>query len=291
MKKYICFHTLISIFLLLLPATSLAQQQITWYQMNLLPVYIHEGAYQDQGLQDLVDKYIKDALEAEGYTVEFKIANMSRIMQDLREKKHVGCGGLLKTPELEKFIEFSIPHSITLTVGVIIKKNSYDKFAPFINEHGCIELEDVLTQSTLRLGLASERPYTGIIDKILRAQKENTNISYRSGQDISKGLFLMLMHGRFDYTILFPWEARYIQETLEEETEFMSIPVQGMPPYVPAYAGVPKNEWGQAIIAILNPLFESFRNTPDYHEYKEFWLDDNSKAFYREYVKEYYGSQ
>ncbi|MBN1984193.1 MAG: TIGR02285 family protein [Chitinivibrionales bacterium] len=272
----------------LVPSLLFAQKQIKWYQFDIIPGYIKEGPNKGKGFQDGIDEFIKKTLEEKGYQVVFETAAMARIIADFEAGKPVGSGGFIKNPELEKTMEFSTPHSLALGNSVIVLKSREKDFKPYLTKDGYINLEKVITQSKFKLGIATGRPYSGVIDEILLKYKDNSNIYSRAGSNISEGIMGMLMENRFDYTIMFPWEAKYIKETLEKKDEIVSAHIEGMPPYALIQAAVPKNEWGKQVLAIINPALQKYMATEEYHKVKEYWLDENSKVFYRKLFAEYF---
>src|SRR5262249_25542707 len=100
-------------------AADLAGKKLTWYRMDFPPVYISDGPYRAQEMQGPVDEVIKRELEKHGYTVTFSTANHQRIVHDLQAKQPVCTSILLRSPEYEQTVEYSIPHSLALPGGVI----------------------------------------------------------------------------------------------------------------------------------------------------------------------------
>jgi uncharacterized protein (TIGR02285 family) len=267
-------------------------KEIVWYRMDFPPIYIPEGPYKSRELQVLSDGAIQQALEAQGYHVTFRSANMDRIQHGLRNQERACTTGLLVTPELAKTIEFSMPHSLTMPGAVLILKSRLAEFQPFLDAQGRISLELALAQSALRLGVSSGRGYSGVIDEVLLKHPDSPNIFRRKGEDIGTGLLRRLASRRIDYTILFPWEASYIARMMDLPPEqFMGLPIQGMVDYVMAGGACPKNDWGKQIIAIMNAAIERVRDTPENHAIKEYWLDENSRRLYREHWKAYRAEQ
>ena len=83
-------------------------------------------------------------------------------------------------------------------------------------------------------------------------------------------------------------------ETLPDpapSTVYDETPVEGMPEYILGVGACAKTDAGKRVVEIMNEAFRSFRDTPEYHQIKEYWLDDNSKQLYRKYVAEYYRSE
>lgn len=272
---------------LLLPLMLYAEE-IIWYQMDFPPVYIQDGPNKNLGYQNIVDDLIKAALESQGHTVTYKSANMVRTLHDLKEGLHAGSGGLLKNPDLESYLTFSEPHTLSLAGMLMIRKTDVDMFKPFIDPSGAIVLDNLLKSNSKLIGICKNRPYSPAIDEILKIYATGENSYFRGGKDMGKGLVSMLLSKRIDCAILFPWEAYYIAEQMGREKEMMSIPIQGMTPYVLVYAVFPKNPWGKHMADIINPAIREFRTNKEFLKTKEKWLDEPSVTEYRRYVREYY---
>ena len=120
--------------------------------------------------------------------------------------------------------------------------------------------------------------------------KNHKNIIVLYDQNLSNNLFELMVAGRIDYIIGYPYEGQYYSKISDME-DVVCLPIEGMPDYLLGYVGFPKNEWGKAIIAKINPIIKSNRNTPAYHSAYEFWLDEISINRYRQYAREVYGNQ
>jgi uncharacterized protein (TIGR02285 family) len=260
---------------------------ITWYRMEFPPVYISEGPYQALELLGPVDRAILRALEQQGYTVTTYTANWERIAHELHSGKPVCTSLPLRTPELEASLEYSIPHSLALPPGVVIRKSDLARFRRFMTAGGRVALEALLRERELKLGITAGRYYTGIIDTLLGPYQGKPQIFEHYARDAGSGLVRMLLGGRLDYTLLFPWEATYLA-TLEGKPQALAtLPVEGMSDYVLAVGACPKTAWGKQVIAIANLAIRAVRTTAEYQRVKEHWLDEESLVLYRKYLKEY----
>jgi uncharacterized protein (TIGR02285 family) len=259
---------------------------IMWLQYDLPPAYIFEGKYRGQGMQGMVDQYLGEHMPE--YHHKISKSNLKRVEAELKSEKHVVCGGLLKTPDREAQFEVSIPHAISLSAAVIIRRDRLGEFQPFLDSEGNLELERVLTQSDLTVGIALGRQYSGIIDDSLSKHQGHPNIYVRAGGNISDGLLKMLMASRIDYSILYPYEVQYVARSMQTKQEMISLPIKGMPPYGLIVAVAPKNAWGKRVIAKINAVLRPARNTLQFHTGKEAWLDDPSKERHRHYVQKFF---
>jgi uncharacterized protein (TIGR02285 family) len=269
-----------------------AERELIWYRIDLPPIYIFEGPYRDKELQKISDAAILAALQAKGYQVTYRNANLERILHGLRNHERACTTSMVTSAELAKELVFSIPHSISLPGAAIVLKSRLAEFQPHLDAKGRLSLDAAL-RSALRLGIAAGRSYSGAIDEALQRNTQRPNVFRRKGEDISAGLLRMLTTRRIDYTLQFPWEASYVARTLglPETQQIVSLPIQGMPDYVTAGGASPRNDRGRRGVAIMNEAILGMRDTPQNHELKEFWLDENSRQLYREHWKAFRSQQ
>jgi uncharacterized protein (TIGR02285 family) len=273
-----------------LAGSAQAGRKVTWYQMDFPPIYILEGPDRERQMHGGVDEAIRQALEARGYEVAFRVANQERIQHELLSGELACCSALVRNASLEDRLEYTIAHSLALSGGVVIESRDYHRFVPFLNREARLELGTLLADEKFKLGVAASRNYGGVIDQLLGAQLGNPRIFRRPGLDMGTGLLRMLFSDRIDYTLMYPWEAMYVARSLGRERDLVSLPVEGMPEYILGVGACPKSEEGVRVVALVNAAFLGFRNTPEYHALKEYWLDERSKALYRKYVQQYFQS-
>ena len=268
------------------PIFSHAKDTISWLMRPFPPVFIDDGPEANKGYGDFLVNLLIDNLD--GYNHLFLKSNVARSLMLLKTQEKVCNPAILKRPDRESYIEFSIPAYVLIPNGVIIQKKQLNKFRPYMNNEGLFLLEKAITQSDLKLGISIERAYGGIIDKILMENKNHKNfyINYNKEED---HLYKLLQAGRIEYTIAYPMEAQYFSKKIENGENTVSLQVEGMPGYYFGYVGAPKNKWGKEIIKKIDAIIEKNRNTTEYHAAYEYWLDENSIKRYRKYVKAIYG--
>ncbi|MGM0462977.1 MAG: hypothetical protein ACQEQ4_11235, partial [Fibrobacterota bacterium] len=175
------------------------------------------------------------------------------------------------------------------TVGVVVLEEEYHRFVPYLDSADKIDLSGLLLENDAVLGIAAHRQYYRFIDSLVDSYAGQDQVYVRSGEDISSGLFQMLVHRRIDYTLMFPWEASYTRHSLAyEDRDIRFIPVQNVPEYVFAVMAAPRNEWGRNIIKIANKRILEVRNTSKYHRINEYWLSEAERERYRGFIREYY---
>lgn len=258
-------------------------QSLIWYQKDFPPYVIVHGSEKGKGIDDQIMQYMIKRLPE--YAHSFEEANYSRISNDLKNQRHGITTPIFKTPEREKFIFYSgIPSYLVLPNGLIINRSDKKRFQPFILKDGSLDIEALCSGKHFVIGVASERSYAGILDDMIRKYKDTGTFYERSGAEYF-GIFAMLQTKRIDAVFGFPVEVKYFG--LENELE--TLRVSKMVPCIPVYFGVPKNEWGNALTDRLNVILNKEGTLAEFAGYYEYWLDKDSKTYYRQLVEEYYG--
>ncbi len=240
-----------------------------------------------QGTCDKMEQLLSKELPE--YNYNYLTANYARIVAEISQQKPILCACLVKTPERQNYIEYSILAQLSLPNGIIIQKSDYDKFKPFINSEGRANLEKLINESQLILGYSIGRAYSGIIDRIIHENLTSPNLYGRSGTDQFQGLVQMMRRKHVDYILGFPQEVIQFGSIDDAKRKLSFFPVDGMPDYLGVYIGGPKNEWGKRVIAKINAVLLRKRHTQEVLSYYDFWVDDNSVKFHHKLAKELFG--
>ena len=267
------------------PAVANTNDSITWYTNDAPPVRILDGPYAKQGVADHVLKIMREGLT--DYEHKELVMNRSRFLAMLKAEEKVADVGLLKLPEREEYIEFSIPVGLIIPNAVIVKENRLSELEPFIDD-GYFMFEKALKESNLKVGISSQRAYGGIVDKVCQKNATSENIHTYAGGKMFKPLLELVMNNRIDYTIGYPFEAQYLALKYDWQEKLVSLPILGMPRYLPVHVGAPKNAWGKQVIKRVNEIIREHRKAGDFRAGFELWLDDSSKERYRKFIQEIY---
>lgn len=285
MKRYIPSIVLIVNISLFFASNSFAQkEEIVWLTADFPPYVILGGPYKGMGNIDYMQRLVKNSLKK--YKHMTVVANSKRIFHEIKNKDMVAYASALKSKEREKYAIFSVPYLLVLPNAVIVKKSKVKDIKPYM-KRGHLFLDRSITHSDLLLGRSVGRAYGGVIDNILKRYNghKNIHIYYK---DLFKKSITELLKNNVDYIIGYPCEATYFTKEFKKEGSIVSIPVEGMPDYLLAYYAVPKTRWGRIVINRINAVLLKHRNSPKFHEYYGFWLDNLGKKLYLKYVKQYY---
>lgn len=258
---------------------------ITWYEYNLPPISIINGADAEKGINNLFQKRLRHSLPE--FQHQTRYANFARITEDMRSGTESAlCVGFQKNPERENSMIFSEPFTIGLPLSVIVLKTRAADFKKLLNKDGQLSLTTMLASRDMHAGIASGRIYSMEIDQVLATHKKDANVMVRYGADNSLGLLEMLAAERFDFTIMFPEEAQYMAKALGAKVELVSFPLSETPPYSMIYVVAPRTTWGESMLAKLNPIILKIRGSTEFRNERELWMDPEARKRYRKLVHE-----
>ena len=260
---------------------------INWFHADFPPGFINTGYLKGEGYENYLERYLRQALSE--YEHRYYKANYSRILDEIRTE-NACCVALLRKPERESFVAYSQPTMLALPNGVMILRDRYDEFAPFVDQDGYISIKALFRDSDLRMGVSAGRRYGGGVDELLSRFGHHPKIVVRSGDDVLRGLLKMIASQRsIDYAIGYPHELNWLnyKEKLDGDLQF--IPIREMPKFVISQIGCSKNEWGNKVIARLNDVLGGEYNDEYKRRYQRF-LPAEMIALHEQYIRDVFSS-
>lgn len=269
-------------------STTLAAGQcaIYWLHPDQPPLFIPNGYGAGMGTGDRFERFLITQLT--DCTHNHDSANWERIVQTIKQKDNTCCVALYKTPEREEFIEFSVPYQIVPSNALIVLESRKNEFEKLINKEGYIALEETIKKG-FHIGVAKGRVYRGIIDEVLIKYRNDPRIiEQSSSQNMVSNLVKMMIAGRIDGLIAYPFESQYVAKTMENGVSIVSIPIAGMDGYGLNTVGCSKTEKGKEIVKRLNMIITKYRTTPEFMDFLGYWLDPSAlKRFRASTIKEF----
>lgn len=276
----------ILLFVIVSPSTLFANETLSWCSPDFSPYFIKKGALKNNGINDRIIQRLQAELPQYQHLL-FK-ANPARIILELSEGRDLVCSALLKTPEREKKILFSrIPVMLVHPNHLIILKSRRALFQPYILESGAIDLTKLL-DSSLVLGVAINRSYSGGIDEFINNYQSKNSVIKTTSSNIYQGLLKMLQRNRIDFTFGYPIETTYLAKDLSMNTLFEVIPVVNMEALYPVYITAPKTAWGNELLASIEAVYDTPEMISVFSSYYQAWLDEATKKRYQQQVDDYY---
>lgn len=257
-------------------------EDITWYLTDFPPYVILSESEKELGVDNrIIQTVIKNLPE---YSYSFEVANYTRILNKFKAGEPGIVTPLFRTREREKYVLYTkISSYIVLPNGFIIRKKDKDRYLPFINDNGSIDIEAVCRSKKIKIGVSLGRSYSGIIDNMIRLHKKDGIFFERSGID-HLGVLKMVARNRIDAAFGFPVEIKY--GGLGDQLEFLRI--SKMTLYIPVFFGVAKNEWGLHKINQLNSILEKQGILETFAQYYKDWLGEDIKPYYEKLRHSYY---
>lgn len=182
----------------LLIATSSASQatqddsqnsKISWFEFDAPPYYIFQGVKANKGTAQLFQTDIIRQLPQ--YQHQTQRGNFIRGLKEIENKDNVCATSLLKTPAYEKFMYFSEPWFEVLAIGLNIRHSELHRFLPAI-ENGKINLEKLLANTDIKLGILNGRPYGQPIDETLNDYRNSNRVFTLAGSTKMHNLLHLL---------------------------------------------------------------------------------------------------
>lgn len=282
-------HILFTAFILLWPVCAMADKDIiTWYRAEFPPASIIHGTFKDKGHDNYLEEILKQKLKGYKHTVHH--ANYGRILKQLATT-NCCCVTLLKTPEREKYIEYSRPTMVYLATGVIVLKSKINLISPFMDEEGYVSIEKLFKKTKLRMGISHGRRYGGMVDRIIDQNKNSPRIITHFKEDLLKSLLVKIeAEHPVDFTIGHSHELNWQVSNSNIGDNFEFIPMRETPKYILSYIGCTKNEWGKKIIRKINKILGDGID-PEYKRRYQSNLRPENVAIHDRYISEVFSSE
>ena len=254
---------------------------IIWLHSQYPPYYITNGPDTGNGIADRVEKMLRKELT--GYKHVRKEANWKRVMQLMRAGENVVILTLLKTPDREKFIEYSVLTSVKPTNGICVRSD--DIRFEGVEE---ISLYNLLNLEGFKIGILDGRSYGQGIDQILKKNLNHDNIIVRSSPDGVNGLFRMQMFGRIDAVVCYPHETKWTADQLGISHKVKQLRVTEQDRLNFSYSGAPKTTWGKKVIAEINKIYNNHNILQKTSIDLEPYLDETTLQWFKKEAKKLY---
>ncbi|NIF16213.1 TIGR02285 family protein [Pantoea sp. Cy-639] len=264
-----------------LAQSAVARERLLWLVRDLPPFTILEGPAKGQGVIDqLLPQLIEQMPEYEHSIVR---VNRARGIQMLQDSSFTCDPTLLWTPEREKYVRFSTPSLAVMSSGLVVRRQDQALLAPFLDDQH-VDLQRLLAQTRLKLGIVAERSYSAQVDQVLR-QLPDSAFSRHYGNDATANLLQMQQLGRLQLVLGYWPEVRYlIQQQGGSLEDYRFYPISGVNRYQYLHVGCSNTPLGREAIAHIDQLLPELRRGPLPELYAH-WLDPELRGDYLEQVR------
>lgn len=216
---------------------------VVWYVLDFPPINIVQGPHKGQGNRDAaMQQVIQHTPE---FTHRITTSNGPRALDALKNTPNACQPALMYTEERAKFAYYNAFSSDwALPNGIIILPERAADFAPYLNAAGELELERLLTASTLRIGVNVGRSYGDEIDAIL-ARHPQRLVDVVSSNLFSSNLLKLASQAGFDATVGFPTELYYLIRAGAVPDRFKFLPVAEARSMIRGNIGCSRTEQGR----------------------------------------------
>lgn len=253
-----------------------ARERLLWLVRDLPPLTIFEGSQKGQGVIDqLLPMLIERMPEYDHSIVR---VNRPRGLQMLQDKNFACDPTLLWTPERARYVRFSKPSLGVLSSGLLLREQDKVLIEPFLKDSQA-DLNTLLAETRLKLGVVAERSYSVQVDQILQGLPERS-VSRHYGSDATASLLQMQALGRVQLVLGYWPEIRYlIQQQGGSLDGYLFYPIQGVDSYQFIQVGCSDTPLGREAIEHIDQLLPTLRSEVLPALYAR-WLDPDKRVHY-----------
>lgn len=255
-----------------------AAPEIIWHVFNLPPLYIVDNPRKGEGIVDqALQRQLLPALT--GYRHQVVEVPLPRLELSIKLEDNACALGLLKNPEREKIMNFSMPFLMQIPPGVLVRRADGERLVPYLERGGKLSLAKLLADGRMIVGVGSARSYGATIDQLLAPYKGKQNLFTSFSSSPAKSLMQMEVIGRVDVVPAFPYEAAYLGiDTGEGAQALRFYPLAEQPDFILGHAVCSKGKFGAEAIRAIDAVLRKRAVQDAIAGYYESWLDEESRA-------------
>ncbi|MBC05869.1 TIGR02285 family protein [Thalassospira sp.] len=250
-------------------------QSFTWAVPAFAPAFIHE---QGQLTGYAADTQNWFAAQLPQYRHDVLHVPLARLLAEMKNGEGaLRCSTtLIPTPERREYITFAKTILLHLPISIVIRAEDEDRFTPYLNKEGHIELDRLLADESLSTAVRIGRAYGSRVDGHLNRFRDTHQVM-QVAEDTK--FVRMLDLKRIDWTLYFPSEAEYYRRTQTPELEIKALPIAGNTTLLEATIGCAKTPAGQKAIAEINTIVDDNPTMP-WTEFYANWLGPNDREWF-----------
>jgi len=269
------FKTILLLMFFCLPCASLAgsREEVTWMHAEFPPLRITSGPYAGQGVSDMIHDLMRRELP--GFKHSIVTANLSRTLNWMESGRNVLAVGIIPNPQRDRVMQYSVPCVLVPPVCLVVRAGEEES----LGLGGHVSLREFIARK--RLGVAAGRSYGPELDSVLLSSSDLSRIVVNQGSNLFGTLLEMLLLGRVDGVLAYPFEATYATRTRGDEGSIATLPLRESMVPVRGRIAAPRTAWGSDMIERVNRVLLRHRDTPQYRAALERWLSSGYLDDYR----------
>lgn len=250
-----------------------AGELVTWMHADFPPLRIVDGPFAGQGPSDM----IHDLMRREMPDLEHRVltANLSRTLNSMRRGEKALAVGIIPGPDRDGIMRYSMPCVMVPPACLVVRADDPANGAG----RGRISLREFVAARTI--GVAADRSYGREVDEVLRTASDPARVVVSSGPRLFDNLMEMLLLGRVDGVLAYPFEAVYVARMKGKADRIALAPLrEAMLPVVGCIAA-PRTPWGERMIERVDEVLLRRRADHEYRAAFERWLTQEGVEGYR----------
>lgn len=265
-----------------LSAWSAAAQSVVWTRTDFAPYFILEGDFAGRGIADRVIKLFRQQIINHQHSEE--AMSLKRVLRSAREGQPFCHVALLKTPQREKFIEYSKPYMMNYANGLLTIKRGLLEMGLDKDDPKGANFAVLAERPDITISVHDGRSYSPMIDDVIARNlaSEAGALRLKTGKKEMTRLFRMMQIGRLDAIVARPEEGFFYAEEAKLNESLYFLNVANDVRYSYGRVGCAKGEWNDDLLAQINKLIES----PDFLKqviaiYAD-WIPEHLRSSYRQ---------
>lgn len=245
-----------------------AKEKVLWVlNEGFLPGHIAEGPMAGTGFLDLQLHWLIARLDM--FDNEIEEATNSRGFHELAQHDGQCMVGVAETPERSAIAVYSRISMVVPPAGVIVRTDGLDRFAPYRDAAGGLDLARLEAVAALRGVYARDRHLGSVIDGVIQSRGS----SLQSVQNAMQAL-KMLDTGRADYVFGYSFEQLYYRAASGGAAEITFLPLAGDLKMFPAHVACSRGPIGEQVVREVDRLLEEGSLPPPYMAEVIRWFDE-----------------
>lgn len=257
------------VFLLFSLKSAIAEEPVIWPVFSYPPLFIIEPGKAPSGAGVSVINLIKSKLPE--YEHKIKELPISRVFRGLQDGYHYCAYGVLKTPEREAYMYYSLPCRITTPCFVVVRNTDAAKFG----SEKKLSLRELLENKELKLLIKKDVIYNKEINSVIDEYAGQKHIYILPSNELGRKEVEMLVAKRIDYTISVASTA-YEAKQMGVLDDISFLPFEDTyNHYDVGYIICPKNEWGRQMTDKINKILKEEIPKPEFFDLFKPFVTEN----------------
>ena len=228
------------------------------------PLRIMDGPYAGQGFSDMIHELM--AREMPEFRHVVVTANLSRTLNWMESGRNVLAVGLIPSPQRDRVMQYSVPCVLVPPVSLVVRAGEQEA----LGRGGHVSLREFIARK--RLGVAADRSYGPELDSVLLSSPDLSRVVVNQGSNLFESLLEMLLLGRVDGILAYPFEAVYSARMKNLEDRIAIAPLRESMVPLQGRIAAPRTVWGTAMIDRVNEILLRHRGSSQYRQALERWL-------------------